>query len=241
MSSHHTSGTTGRMPHVLRHAAVLVAVFLCLLVWAWWGSRDTNQTQVEGGAPGSIIVIGDSITSLYDNDPGSSRQGWWSIVGHKFDSHVRTFAQPGSGYLRPGLACTGNRFNQRLHALSLHHADMVIVEGGRNDWAQCVDGRYIRAPDDAVRQAVFNYLSDVHTLVSPSTRVLVLGPPWGPLDVSEHDRIAGIIHNAARHFDMQFVPMEGVLNAQLVVDGVHPNLAGSQAIAARVIAAIEHS
>lgn len=238
----HSTPQTRRSPNILRHAAVLVAVFGCLLAWAWWTSQDaTGSSGQRVRGPANITVIGDSITALYDNEPGGERQGWWSMVGYEYDSYVRTFAQSGSGYLRPGLACTGTRFNQRLHALSTHHADMVIVEGGRNDWAQCVDGRFVRAPDDTIRRAVFNYLSDVNRLVSPSTRVLVLGPPWGPLNIDEQERISSIIRAAALHYDMQFVPMDDVLNATRVVDGVHPNRAGSQAIADQVIQAINQA
>lgn len=217
-------------------AMLLVACVAPILVWqsAQGGERRLPSTL----APHGIVVVGDSITARYNDTPGDARQGWWSIVGDRYDARVMTFAQSGSGYLRPGRACTGNRFIDRQQAFTGRAPSLFIIEGGRNDWSICKDGLYVPASDAAISHAVDRYLSTLQTFLPPSTRIIVMGPPWGPLDREYGLRVTRIIKAAAMHHKVQFVSTAGALNTYRVIDGVHPNLAGSRAIAKRVIHAL---
>lgn len=194
---------------------------------------------VSAVAPRGIIVVGDSITAQYNDNPGDDMQGWWSVVGRHYDTKVTTYAQSGSGYLRPGKLCTGNRFIDRQDAFSGEPPSLLIVEGGRNDWAECDGDRFVRATDDAIEHAVDTYLETLTTFLPRSTRIIVMGPPWGPLDPTNGERVTAIIEASATRLGLEFIPTSGALTEARVLDGVHPNRQGSVAIADRVISALD--
>ena len=222
--------------------SLIVALALSLVIGpfvAWQGAQGDGTRPVSTLAPHGIVVVGDSITARYNDEPGSPDQGWWSVTGRRFDADVRTYAQSGSGYLRPGHVCTGNRFIDRPDAFTGPAPSILIVEGGRNDWARCVDGAFVPSTDAELRHAVSTYLGVLKTYLPTSTRIVVLAPPWGPLDRAEGVRVTRIVGAEARAHGLQFVSMRGALTADRVVDGVHPNRDGSLAIARRVIRALD--
>ncbi len=112
------------------------------------GSANGGEPSADSAvAPRGIVVVGDSITARYNDKPGDAMQGWWSIVGRHYDAKVTTYAQSGSGYLRPGQLCTGNRFIDRQQAFTGEAPSLFIIEGGRNDWAD-VRRRSVRHGDE---------------------------------------------------------------------------------------------
>ncbi len=217
---------------------VLIMVILAAPFLIWQSAQGGERSAPSTMAPHGIVVVGDSITARYNNTPGNPQQGWWSIVGHRYDANVTTFAQSGSGYLRPGLGCTGNRFIDRPEAFTSRAPSLFIVEGGRNDWSRCVDGFYEPATDAMIAHAVNRYLTTLQTFLPRSTRIVVVGPPWGPLDPQDGARVTRIIHTAAKQHKLQFISTGGALTPDRVIDGIHPNLIGSRAIAQRVIRAL---
>jgi lysophospholipase L1-like esterase len=217
-------------------SALLIAPFI-----AWQAATGSAPLPVSRLAPHGIVVVGDSITARYNDKPGDARQAWWSITGDRFDAKVTTYGQSGSGYLRPGLQCTGDTFIDRPDAYAGPDPSLFIVEGGRNDWSTCRDGRYVEASDAVIQHAVDRYLDTLRTFLPRSTRIVILGPPWGPLDPTNGLRVTAIIRAAAASHDMQFVSTTGALNAQRVIDGIHPNRQGSLAIARRVISALQRT
>lgn len=226
--------TTTRMPVVIALViAALVAPFL-----AWQSAQGDERVAPSRLAPHGIVVVGDSITARYNDDPGRAQQGWWSVVGRHFGADVTTYAQSGSGYLRPGARCTGDRFIDRYKAFTGPAPSLLIVEGGRNDWSTCQQGRYVVASDDVIAHAVDRYLDALQTFLPASTRIIIMGPPWGPFDPANGLRVTAIIEASAHGHGLQFVSTSGALTADRVVDGVHPNRDGSLAIARRVIAAL---
>lgn len=233
-----------KTPQRSARRSATVAVVLALLAgpfMAWQGAQGGQSRPVSAIAPHGIVVVGDSISARYNDEPGDPRQAWWSVTARRFDADVRTYAQSGSGYLRPGLRCTGDRFIDRPAAYTGDAPSILIVEGGRNDWARCVDGTFVWSTDAEVEHAVDTYLDVLQAHVPVSTRIVVLGPPWGPLDQTNAVRITRIIETSAREHGLEFVSTRDALTADRVVDGVHPNRAGSLAIARRVIRALESS
>ena len=226
--------TTRRSVPIVLLLALLVGPFV-----AWQGAQGGQSRPVSQLAPHGIVVVGDSITARYNDEPGDPDQAWWSVAGRRFAAEVRTYAQSGSGYLRPGHSCTGNRFIDRPDAFTGTDPSIVIVEGGRNDWARCVDGVFVPSTDEEVEHAVGTYLDVLQTYLPGSTRIIVLGPPWGPLDRADGARITRIIKTEASARGLQFISTSGALTADRVVDGIHPNRDGSLAIARRVIRALE--
>lgn len=236
-----------RVTRTARRRSIATATLLAVLAGpfvAWQAASGDEQLSASADVPTSvapqgIVVVGDSITARYDDIPGSRYQAWWSIVGRHFGTTVTTFAQSGSGFLRPGEACTGDTFIDRHEALAGPAPSLFIVEGGRNDWARCDDGLLVRADDVEIAHAVNRYFDALKTFLPASTRVVVLGPPWGPLDPENGVRVTGIVAAAAQDHGFAFIGTDGLLTANHVHDGIHPNLAGSRAIAARVIDALE--
>lgn len=226
-------------PWTGRRVPILIALLLvvCVAPFLAWQSAQGGERRIPSAlAPHGIVVVGDSITARYNDTPGDAKQGWWSIVGHRYHADVTTFAQSGSGYLRPGHECTGNRFIDRQEAFTSRAPSLFIIEGGRNDWSSCVDGMYVPASDAVIAHAVDRYLTTLQTFLPHSTRIIVLGPPWGPLDPQDGARVTRIIRAAAAQHRLQFISTTGTLtNPDRVVDGIHPNLIGSRAIAKRVI------
>lgn len=219
-----------------RVAAVLGAALL-LALGPFLLSQGAEGGTVSGLAPDGIVVVGDSITARYDDTPGDPRQGWWSMVARHVGAPVQTYAQSGSGYLRRGGACDGTTFDQREKALS-GHPSILIIEGGRNDWAVCRDDRVSLATNAEITEAVNDYLDQVQESL-PDTRVMVLDPPWGPLQPVEGLRVSRIVRVAAEDHGFEYVDTSGTLTPENVIDGVHPNRAGSVAIAERVVAALD--
>ena len=219
--------------------SVVAAVALMLLV-AWQRAGEGEQPTVDGPFKAGIVVVGDSITAEYNDDEGDELEGWWSMVGRHFGAHVTTHAQSGSGYLRQGEACTGDRFIDRPEAFRDTAPSLFIVEGGRNDWASCIEGQHVAATDAAITEAVNHYLDVLQANLPRATRIVVLGPPWGPLDQLGRKRLTAIVHAAAASHGVQFISTVGTIDRrERVSDGVHPNRAGSRALADRVIAALE--
>lgn len=223
-----------------RHRTIWVVTGALLLALGPYllSQRAEGDAVVPDTAPHEIVVVGDSITARYNDQPGDPDQGWWSVVGRHYGASVRTYAQSGSGYLREGLGCTGNRFRDRPQAFDGPTPSIFIVEGGRNDWSQCVDGRFRTATDAQIAAAVDAYLGSLRRSLPPSTRIMVLGPPWGPTQPLEGLRVTAIVRESAVSHGLEFVDTRGTLDTDRVVDGVHPNRAGSLEIADRVIAAI---
>jgi len=229
-----TPRTATRMPVVVALAlAAIIAPF-----FAWQGAEGGEHGIVSSLAPDGIVVVGDSITARYNDDPGDQQQGWWSMVGRRFGTDVTTYAQSGSGYLRPGHRCEGDRFIDRTEAYHGDAPSIIIIEGGRNDWSVCEDGRHVPASDEAIASAVDRYLDTLQTFLPVSTRIIVLGPPWGPIDQWNAVRVTAVVEAAADRHGLEFISTRGALTADGVIDGVHPNRRGSLAVADRVISAL---
>ena len=232
------------MPRVTTRRSLLLAILAALLIApfiAWQGATGDERVTISPLAPRGIVVVGDSITARYNDEPGDEMQGWWSITGRYFHAKVTRYAQSGSGYLRPGHVCTGNTFIDRPDAYAGPAPSLLIVEGGRNDWAACEGDRFVPSSNEQVAHAVDRYLDTLQTFLPPSTRIIVLGPPWGPLDRAEGQRITAIVQAQAKEHGVEFIGTRGALTADRVLDGVHPNRKGSLAISRRVIAALDQT
>lgn len=230
------------MPGETTRRSLLVAIVAALLIApfiAWQSATGDERVTVSTLAPRGIVVVGDSITARYNDEPGDAEQGWWSMTGDHFNAEVTRYAQSGSGYLRRGHACEGDTFIDRRDAYAGPAPSLLIVEGGRNDWAMCRDGRYATAPDDVIARAVDRYLDTLQRFLPRSTRIVVLCPSWGPRDLIEQLRVTAIIEAQAKQHGIQFISTRGTLTADRVIDGVHPNRLGNLTIARRVIATLD--
>ncbi|MGJ9413360.1 SGNH/GDSL hydrolase family protein [Aeromicrobium sp. CF4.19] len=222
-----------------RGRRVMTAVMALALAGSLLAVQAAQSAHAGDGAfPDGIVVVGDSITARYGDDAGADDQAWWSFVGRHYDADVRTYAQSGSGYQRHGLQCTGDRFIDRHQAFD-DPPSVFLIQGGRNDWSTCRDGRRVRSTDAAVADAVVTYLRQAQKHLPQTTRIVVLGPPWGEMHPWEHRRITSIVRTAASREDLEYVSTTGTLDRPgHTADGVHPTRAGSMALGERVIAAL---
>ncbi len=226
----------GRHRHVPWVAGVLAAALL-LVVALVLVVASPDREQARGGDLPSMVVVGDSISARYTDEPGSPLQAWWSLVARELGYVPTVLAESGSGYQRPGAGCTGTTFGDRPGVFDQPAPDLVLVEGGRNDWARCEGTELVPVDARLVRAAADDFLERL-TTAYPESRVVVLAPPWGPLQQRYADAVTAAVAEAADRHGCEFVRMDGVLSAGRSPDGVHPNLVGSTAIAETVLSAL---
>lgn len=214
--------------------AWIVLILLGLVLAAPVG---IEQVSASSNGP-NVAVVGDSITARYNNNAGSAKQGWWSIVGKHYGAKVTRYAQSGSGFQRPGHACTGTIFSERLSALKKQKPDVVFVEGGRNDWAYCKHHKLKQASNARIKKGVDSFLARLKKSVPAGTTIYVLGPPWGPKDLDQRERVTAIVKASAKAHHMIYISTRGSFSKKRVVDGIHPNRAGSVKLGKKVIKAV---
>lgn len=211
--------------------AVLGAFALALVV------AEPGSDRARAGGPRSMVVVGDSISASYNDEPGSPLQAWWSLVARELGYTPTVLAEAGSGYQRPGAGCTGTAFGDRPGVFDQPSPDLIVVEGGRNDWARCDGTDLVEVDSDVLLAAADDFLGRL-TQAYPDARVVVLAPPWGPLQQRYVTDVTDAIEAAAELHDCEFVRMDGVLPAHRTPDGVHPDVNGSKAIAETVLQAL---
>ena len=198
---------------------------------------EPGSDRARAGDPRSMLVVGDSISASYNDEPGSPLQGWWSLVARELGYAPTVLAEAGSGYQRPGAECTGTAFGDRPGVFDQPAPDLVVVEGGRNDWARCDGTDLVEVEPEIVLAAADDFLGRL-TRAYPDARVVVLAPPWGPLQQRYVDDVTSAIEVAAERHGCEFVAMDGVLTPTRTPDGVHPDIGGSKAIAETVLLAL---
>lgn len=89
-----------------------------------------------------IMVIGDSYSARYTDETGSTARAWWSYLREDLDAQLTVAAESGAGILMRGSGCKGKRLGDysTLERLKAASPDILIVEGGANDWGHCVNG-----------------------------------------------------------------------------------------------------
>jgi lysophospholipase L1-like esterase len=228
----------GVQPNRAGNAAIGQAVVVAVARTAR-AARTTAPTPPTGR---SMMVVGDSITSWYSDEPGSRSQGWWSMLGRRLGAtSIRTSAEGGSGVNVRGNQCTGTTFGERLSAL--RRVDVLVIEVGRNDYKTCPDDpRFRMAAADAQQLGMGAYARAL------SARVAELGmrpdqvwfvTPWGVRDETLAEPMRDTVRRAvtAPAIGFGFVDTP-ILAAGLTLDGIHPNLVGNQVLSDAVHAAM---
>ena len=188
----------------------------------------------------TLMVIGDSIARAYVDEPGSERQGFWSMLAHEIDAKPRMAAQGGAGFVKPGLSrCKGRTFAQQLARPKIRdlvsNAGVLIIEGGRNDTRTCHKRGFADVTTEQLRAAVDRFMSDAAALRAGSVGCTLVVVPWGPKGQRERSRITPVIRESARNHGLDFIDTHGVLNDENTRDGVHPDLAGNVALTQEIL------
>jgi len=177
----------------------------------------------------NLHVVGDSITAWYNDAKGHPMRGWWSMLAERKGMAATTSAIGGTGFLRPcnGAGQRRTNFRERLGAVRRANADVLIVEGGRNDWRACNGKRY---SDKQIRQGVNRYFKSLRTVVRQEriSKVYVT-TVWGSRDHRNRDRIAPVVKRYAERYGFKFKQIN--LTRSQTLDGTHPNERGNRKIA----------
>jgi len=169
------------------------------------------------GSGSRVVVIGDS----YSAGLGLSRpaESWPSRLAGEV--HVAGFS--GSGFSRGASTCRGVSFATRAPAAVRGGADLVVVEGGLNDYDQ---------PDAEIR-AGFERLMDA----LEGRRVVVVGPPMAPSRAAAVPHVDRLLAGLAASYDVGYVPTSG-LDLTYLDDGLHLTPAGHRAFGDAVVSAL---
>jgi acyl-CoA thioesterase-1 len=177
-------------------------------VCARTGARSAERAAMVSGSGPSIAVIGDSYAQGLGLDrPGES---WPSRLPGRV--HVDGFA--GSGFSGQASPCRGEAFADRVAAAVADAPDLVVVEGGLNDYD--VRSAAVAAGVDRLLDGLAGH------------RVLLVGPVSAPARSAQVPRIDGLLATAASRHDVRYLRMTRV-SLSYLSDGLHLTAAGHQA------------
>ena len=218
-------------------AAALTAVIVALTVGlrSLAGAPEPVRhidTVPLNAAPNVLAVIGDSYTTGYeDTGRGAANwteRAWKALAGRGIAVNPEVAAEGGAGY-----GVRGNRGSlfQDLAARAVRPDDaLVVFFGSRND-SDVDPGQLTAMIGDALGLA---------RRISPSARILVIGPPWPTADVPGNvlgirDILSGQAHAVAAQFVDPLAERWFVGRPDLIgPDGVHPTDAGHAYMADKI-------
>ncbi len=184
---------------------------------------DASASRLAHEAPavgaGRVVVIGDSYSvGLGLDDPLTS---WPS----RLPGRVRVAGFSGSGFSAAASPCGSVSFADRAPVAVSPGADIVVVEGGLNDWD--------RSPGE-IRTGFRALMS---TLEAPGRRVLVVGPASAPARVAQVPRVDAQLRRLARDAGVAYLSMAD-LDLTYLADRLHLTPAGHDTFGARVADAV---
>ena len=147
------------------------------------------RAQVVTGSGARVVVIGDSYSAGLGLDaPGDS----WPT---RLDGTVHVAGFSGSGFSVGASRCPGVSFAARAADAVARGADLVVVEGGLNDYDQ---------PADAIREGFDQLLAKLR-----GHRVVIVGPPTAPARAGAVPRVDALLAELAGQYDAAYVRTSG--------------------------------
>lgn len=174
-----------------------------------------------------VAFVGDSYTAGSPEDTGYTKR-YPSRVAAQLRVDVDVLAQPGAGYVTPGII--GARFVDEVEALE-PDTDVVVIWGSRND---PFDGGSAEAIGRAAGE-----LLDAVKRQAPSASLIVIGPTYVERPVPVGGKAnAAAISQAALARDVPFIDaLDWLQTAQpgkVGSDGTHPTDQGHALIARKI-------
>lgn len=169
------------------------------------------------GSGARVVVIGDSYAAgLGLARPATS---WPS----RLPGRVQVVAFSGSGFSPRASDCVGVSFAQRAPAALRGGADLVVVEGGLNDYDQ---------PAAEIRSGFRRLAAEL-----AGHRVVVVGPPAAPSRAGAVPRVDALLAALAERAGFGYVRTSDLVLTYLD-DGLHLTPAGHRAFGDRVAALV---
>ena len=186
-----------------------------------FAAASVVRAQLVTGSGAPVVVIGDSYSAgLGLSAPGDS---WPSRLSGTV--HVAGFS--GSGFSAGASSCGDVSFAERAAPALRSGADLVVVEGGLNDFDQ----------SEAAIRAGFSRLLDQLR----GHRVVIVGPPSAPSRADAVPRVDRLLAELAEQYDAAYVRTSG-WTLPYLEDRLHLTPAGHRTFGdnvARAIAALD--
>jgi acyl-CoA thioesterase-1 len=149
-------------------------------------ASESREARVAGSTGRRVLVIGDSWSvGLGLAHP---RRSWPAeLTGER----VRVDGFSGSGYAATASPCAGASFADRARRAARRHYDLVIVEGGLNDFDR---------PSAEVRAGVRKVLA-----AFSGTRVVMVGPASAPARRRGVQRVDAVLADEAARAGVRYV------------------------------------
>jgi lysophospholipase L1-like esterase len=214
-------------------------ITLAVLVLAAALSWSPGADAAPDPRPGTVLVLGDSITQQYTDDPGDPQQGWWSILAAQRNLTPITSAQGGGAIIKKGFGCIGTSIRERyIGAIRRTRPDEIWIASGKNETTVCINGSIVPVASAFRTQALATFFASLGELADemgiPRDRVYVT-TPWGTNNLDLRHDVVVDMAEGARAAGLTFINTPR-LGDDKTRDGTHPNLAGSQYIAAGLLA-----
>jgi acyl-CoA thioesterase I len=150
---------------------------------------QVRERLVTGQGERRAVVIGDSYSvGLGLRDPQDS---WPS----RLPGRVHVYGFSGSGFSAHASRCRHVAYAARAPQALSGGADLVVVEGGLNDYDQ---------PEAALRSGFRSLMRTLH-----GHEVLVVGPPPTPTRAAGAARVDAILREESAHADIRYLSMTG--------------------------------
>jgi lysophospholipase L1-like esterase len=208
----------------VRRTALLVA----LLVLGLLGVPGAVSPEASAGGPVRALMVGDSILEGAGAKP--RRPVMARVAGRLLGWELDVDGIGGTGYVNSGRA-PGNTYLERLARTDLSGYDVVVVEGGHNDW---------RADPGLVADRVREVVAHVRRR-APEAQLVLVGA-YDPPGVRLRGPVDRVVASVAAEQDVPFTSpisggwAEGVPSRFLSGDRLHPSTWGYGVLGKRLAA-----
>jgi acyl-CoA thioesterase-1 len=172
-----------------------------------FASDSEARAAAVTGSGERVVVIGDSWSAGLGLDRIAS--SWPSRLPGTV--HVAGFS--GSGFSEAASPCAGVSFADRAPAAVRGGADLVVVEGGLNDYD---------VPTTAIRTGFRRLMAELR-----GHRVVVVGPATAPSRATEVPRVDALLSRLSAAYDVDYVRTSG-LDLPYLPDRLHLTPAGHE-------------
>lgn len=172
---------------------------------ARFATASVERGRTDTGTGSRVVVIGDSWSAGLGLD--RSVDSWPSRLPGRV--HVAGFS--GSGFSTGAGSCRDEDFARRAPSAVRGGADLVVVEGGLNDFDE---------PSAAVRAGFARLMAELKGM-----RVVVVGPALAPARADAVPRVDDLLATLAESYDVPYVQTSG-LSLPYLDDQLHLTPAG---------------
>jgi acyl-CoA thioesterase I len=163
------------------------------------------RAAADHGSGQRVVVIGDSWSAGLGLDRATS--SWPSRLPGAV--HVAGFS--GSGFSTHASTCARVAFADRAPRAMRRGADLVVVEGGLNDYDQ---------PDADIRSGFARLMRELH-----GQRIVIVGPAAAPARARAVPHVDALLASLAERYDVPYVRTSG-LDLPYLDDRLHLTPAG---------------